>query len=86
MKYSLEIKPTALKSLSKIQKQDAIKIDEAIVKLKTNPFPSGYKKLKTNENKYRIRVGNYRVIYTIENQLLIILILKIGSRGDVYKD
>lgn len=83
-KYTIDITPSARKELAKIQHQEAKKLVAAIYKLPSNPFPPGYKKLRANENKYRIRVGNYRVIYAIENQVLIILILKIGHRKDIY--
>ena len=84
MKFIIVIQPSALKELSKIQKKDAQRIDAEILKLEQNPFPVGYKKLKAEENKYRIRIGNYRVIYSIENKVLIILILKIGHRKSIY--
>ena len=83
-KYQIELKPSAKKELSKINNQDAQKISIAIDKLVNNPFPVGYKKLKANENKYRIRVGNYRVIYNIDSNIVTILILKIGHRKNVY--
>jgi mRNA interferase RelE/StbE len=55
-------------------------------KLKRNPRPNGYKKLKGNENLYRIRSGNYRVVYQIQEKVLIVLVVRIGDRKDIYSD
>lgn len=84
MSYQIEIKASAIKELAKIQKEYALKIDKAIRTLANNPFPNGSLKLKANENKYRIRVGNYRVIYNVDNNILTILILKVGHRKSIY--
>jgi mRNA interferase RelE/StbE len=84
--YSVQIERPALKSLKKLP-PDAIKnIKESIEELKQNPRPNGYKKLKGNENLYRIRSGNYRVIYQIQEKVLIVLVVRIGDRKDVYCD
>ncbi len=61
-----------------------IKIYESLKKLSVNPRPVGCKKLKNREG-YRIRLGDYRAIYTIKENALIILVLTIGHRKDVYK-
>jgi len=54
--------------------------------LPENPVPKGAKKLKETENTYRIRTGNYRIIYSIINKELIIEVIKVGHRKDVYKN
>jgi len=61
-----------------------LKIKADILSLADDPFPTGYKKLKGLKNMYRIRVGDYRVIYTIHQQTITIEILKIGHRKDIY--
>ncbi len=58
----------------------------AIRELKNDPRPQGYKKILGYENLYRIRVGEWRIIYAIEDEQLIILILEIGPRGGVYRE
>ena len=58
----------------------------AIRELKNDPRPQGYKKILGYENLYRIRVGEWRIIYAIEDEQLIILILEIGPRAGVYRE
>ncbi|MEI8204457.1 MAG: type II toxin-antitoxin system RelE/ParE family toxin [Bacteroidota bacterium] len=53
--------------------------------LSENPHPSGSKKLKGSTNEYRIRIGSYRVIYTIINKILTITIIKIAHRKNIYR-
>ncbi|MBS1775417.1 MAG: type II toxin-antitoxin system RelE/ParE family toxin [Bacteroidetes bacterium] len=85
MVYALQIKPSAQKEMAAIQRHEALKINKAILALANNPLPTGSKKLKATENKYRIRIGNYRVIYNIQSNILTILILKIAHRKEAYK-
>jgi mRNA interferase RelE/StbE len=84
-KYKIEISSSAEKSLKKISKKDIQKIIETIQHLAITPFPEGSRKLKGEENVYRVRQGNYRVIYEVLGNKLIILVLKIGHRKDIYK-
>lgn len=60
-------------------------IIEAVLALGKDPRPNGYIKLKGYDDLYRIRVGPYRVIYTIQDDMLIVLILEIGDRKDIYR-
>ena len=83
--YKIEITATAEKSLKKIPKKDLEKVVEAIQVLAISPFPSGCRKLKGEEDVYRVRQGNYRIIYEIIDSKLIVLVLKIGHRKDIYK-
>ena len=79
--YNIEITSTAEKSLKKYLK----KIVEAIQVLAISPFPEGCRKLKGGEDVYRVRQGNYRIIYEVIDKKLIVLVLKIGHRKDIYK-
>ncbi len=85
MRYEIIIKPSAEKSFAKLPALQQRKIFSAIELLVTNPKPSGVKKLKSSAELYRIRVGDYRVIYSIENDVLTINIFKIGHRSDIYR-
>ena len=79
---------TAAKELRKIRQgnRDIFrKIRESIKDLAENPFPNGYKKLKGEDDAYRIRVGSYRVLYTVKDAELLIEVFRVGPRGDVYK-
>ncbi len=83
--YSVEIKKSAQKELLELPAQVAQNITKIIDSLIENPKPNGSKKLKGSDNAYRIRSGDYRVIYTVLNAKLIIEIIKVGHRKDVYK-
>ena len=83
-KYKIEIKKSAAKELNKLPLNDLKKIIRKIHNLADNPKPSDCKKI-TGEEKYRIRSGNYRILYLIEDNILMIYIVKIGHRRDVYR-
>lgn len=83
-KYQLKIKKSAGKELAELPLESILKIKELILILDDNPYPSGYKKLKGFKNLYRIRSGTYRIIYSVEHNLLVIEILKIAHRKDAY--
>lgn len=85
MTYAIAFKPSADKQFSKLPKTHQQRIFTAIEHLAFEPRPSGVKKLQSTLDLYRIRVGDYRVIYAIEDQQLKILVLTIGHRKDVYK-
>jgi mRNA interferase RelE/StbE len=53
--------------------------------LDENPFPAGSRKLKGEERAYRIRVGDYRIIYDVLRDVLVVLVLSVGHRKDVYR-
>lgn len=84
-KYAITIKPRALKTLKKIPKQFALKIDAAIQALSTEPRPSGCKKLEGYNHTYRIRCADYRVVYTVEDDRLVVDVISIGDRKEIYK-
>lgn len=82
--YKIEFKPKAEKELRKLPAAVIGKISAEIDQLAENPYPPGCKKLIGSEHAYRIRVGDYRVVYTVLNNRLIVQIIKIGHRKDVY--
>ncbi len=82
--YSLYIRKSAQKSLAKIAETERNGIIYRIKLLEENPRPANSKKLK-GRDAYRIRVGNYRVIYEIEDDKLIVLVIAIGHRSSVYR-
>jgi mRNA interferase RelE/StbE len=71
--------------MEKIPKKDRDKIDHAIQALEKNPRPFNYIKMKGNCGTYRIDVGNYRIIYLIKDKMLLVMIIKVDDRKDVYK-
>ncbi|MEL6440141.1 MAG: type II toxin-antitoxin system RelE/ParE family toxin [Cyanobacteria bacterium J06621_8] len=84
MSYEVAITKRAEKKLSKISPQYNQKIRQAINNLSLNPRPVGCISLKGREG-YRIRVGVYRIIYTVSDQKLTILVIDVGHRQDVYR-
>ena len=82
--YKIQIKPSAKRELFKLPKKDLQRVVNKIRSLSLNPRPSGCEKL-SGEEKYRVRQGNYRIIYSIEDQQLIVIVVKIGHRKEVYK-
>jgi mRNA interferase RelE/StbE len=84
MMYQLVIERNAQKQLAKISTGNYDKIIEALKDLIHNPRPHGYKKLKGRPG-YRIRVGDYPIIYAIEDNILIVYILDVDHRKDVYR-
>ena len=84
--YKLQIKESAAKELESLgTKKDREKIVTRINALATDPRPSGSEKLEGEENKYRVRRGNYRVVYSIDDRNRVVVITKIGNRKDVYR-
>jgi mRNA interferase RelE/StbE len=82
--YNIRFSESVHKDIKKIPQNDVKKILEHIDSLAIEPRPYGYKKLKGQEN-YRIRQGDYRIVYSIRDIELIILILTIGHRKDIYR-
>jgi len=83
-KYQLKIKKSAEKELANLPIEIILSIKDQMMELGNNPFPSGYKKLKGFRNLYRIRIRTYRIIYSVEHNILVIEILKIAHRKDAY--
>ncbi len=86
MSYHVELKPSALESLSKLPLADRKRISKMIDSLTDNPRPRGVTKLTGEENFYRIRAGDYRIIYQIQDDGLLVLVVRIGNRGEVYRN
>lgn len=86
MTFTIKYRSSVKKELRKLSKIDRAAVIDRIEKLKNNPKPVGSAKLKGSTNLYRIRQGDYRVIYKIENDVLVIIIIRIGHRRDIYKN
>ncbi len=82
-KYKIEFKKSAYKELLTIPKKDLKRILKKISSLSENPRPDDCKKLSTLE-RYRIRQGNYRILYSIEKDKLTIFVVKVGHRKNIY--
>jgi len=87
VRYSVDLTTTADKELSRIrrgQPRDAERLEAGMVALSENPHPSGCTPLVGLPGVWRIRVGDYRICYTIDEGVLLILVLLIRTRDDVY--
>ena len=82
--YRVEITASAEKELAKLPKADRVRVVRAISELATVPRPRGCRKLAGQEDVYRIRVGMYRVVYTIDDRRIVVVVLKLGHRKHVY--
>jgi mRNA interferase RelE/StbE len=84
--YKIEWRRSIKKDLKGISKTEISKIIGAVESLSEEPRPTKSKKLSGSEFTYRIRIGNYRVIYEIHDETILIEVVKMGHRKDVYKD
>ena len=83
-KYKVEIRRSALKEIKKLPQKELKKILKTIQTLSNNPRPKGCQKLSDKE-RYRIRVGSYRILYSIEDDILVVYVVKVAHRKDVYR-
>src|SRR5258708_3069806 len=85
-KYKVLIKPSAAKEIEAVdQKKDRQRIVASIRSLAGDPRPHGCEKLAGADDRYRIRVGRYRVIYSIADNELLVIVVRVGHRKDVYR-
>jgi len=82
--YKINIKKSANKDLDALDDKTYIRIDRNIQRLRNDPFPRGLKKLAGEENRYRIRVGKYRILYEIDQNDKTIVIYRIKLRRAAY--
>ena len=85
MAYSLEIKSSVEKDLKKVPKSMVERIIDAIEKLAENPYPRQSKKIKSAEMTYRLRIGDYRVIYQIEKERKVVIVYHVRHRKVAYE-
>ncbi len=85
LKYSLEIKQSAQKELDALDDTLFTRIDRKILALADNPRPAGCKKLKGYKDQWRVRVGDWRVVYLIDDAAKLISITRVAHRREVYE-
>ncbi len=81
--YTVTILPSALGQLAELPRHEQRKIKERIDRLAADPRPPGVKKLQGESDPFRLRSGNYRIIYSIEDVRLMVLVIRIGHRRNV---
>jgi mRNA interferase RelE/StbE len=83
--YTVELSNRAKRDLAALSADLQTRIVTALRKLEGNPRPSGIEKMKGEENAYRLRVGDYRVLYEVHDKRLLVLVVKIRHRREVYR-
>jgi mRNA interferase RelE/StbE len=83
--YQIEWRRSTKKDLRKIPSKEILRVIAVVESLAINPFPPGSTKLSGSEQSYRIRVGDYRILYDVHSGFLVIEVIKVGHRKDVYK-
>ena len=84
MRYSIRFRPGARRALKRVPRWLLGRIDAAILSLAETPRPPGCKKLAGRKDLYRIRVGDFRVVYEVRDEVLVVMVVRIGPRGSVY--
>ncbi len=84
--YIVQYDPRALKELTKLDRQIARRIARAVGKLEADPRPASARALVGYPGLWRIRIGDYRVVYTIKDAELVVLALRVAHRGAVYRN
>lgn len=85
MKYRIEVTPRAARDLAALPRAQLERVSRKIDGLAVQPRPRGVTKLSGAEDLHRIRVGDYRVVYQIKDDILLIVLIRIGHRRDIYR-
>jgi mRNA interferase RelE/StbE len=84
-KYRIDVSATAERQIRKLPPSDQLRVLRVIQSLSIEPHPPGCRKLSGYNDVFRVRIGRYRVLYSIEDRRLVIIVLKVGDRSDVYR-
>ncbi len=82
--YRVQIKPSAAKEIEALPRKDRQRVVDRIARLSDAPRPPGHEKLSGQE-RCRVRQGNFRIVYEIEDRIFTVLVVKVGDRKDVYR-
>jgi mRNA interferase RelE/StbE len=83
--YRVEVSRTAERQIRGLARADQLRVIRVIQALAGDPRPPGCRKLAGHDDVFRVRVGRYRVLYSIEDRRLVVIVLKVGDRKDVYR-
>ena len=84
-RYRIQILPRAARELAALPYDVRQRVDTKIQSLADNPRPQGVEKLAGEDGLYRVRAGDYRIVYSIQDDVLLVLVVRIGHRGEVYR-
>ena len=85
MAYAIEFVPSARRELRKLPREVQLKLNQRIDSLSSDPRPRGSKKLKGGDELWRIRVSDYRVVYEVKDKTLVVLVVRVAHRREVYR-
>ncbi len=85
MAWEVRFRPSGLRDFRALPRPAQVRVGERIERLAADPRPPGVQKLAGGEDFYRIRAGDYRVIYAIDDPARVVMVVKVGHRGDVYR-
>ena len=85
-RYTVIVERQVEKALRRLPKQVLARVDRLLLSLADEPRPVGCKKLRGYDNLYRLRAGDWRLIYAIEDDELVVLVIEIAPRGEAYRD
>jgi len=85
MSFQIQFVPAAIRQLEKLPRRDQHRIRDAIEELAKEPRPQNVKKMVGSDNLWRLRVSNYRVLYEIHDARLVVLVIRIAHRKDIYR-
>ena len=83
--YKIRWKKSAQKELKKLNKDFIVKVLEFVDHLAEDPYPDGCRKLRGSQHTYRFRIGDYRIVYNVQSNILTVEIIRIGHRKEIYK-
>jgi mRNA interferase RelE/StbE len=84
--YRIEWKSSALKELKRLDRSVVPRLISVVHSLATNPRPAGVRKMKGTERSFRVRTGDYRIVYEVLDEALLVLVIRVRHRKDVYRD
>lgn len=85
MTYRIQVAPAALLQLRKLDPQARRRVQAAIELLSGEPHPHGAKKLAGGDGEWRVRTGDYRIVYEVHDQVLVVLVVAVGHRREIYQ-
>ena len=85
MAYAIDFVPSAKRELQKLPREVQLKLNQRIDSLSLDPRPRGSKKLKGGDELWRIRMGDYRVVYEVRDKVLLVLVVRVARRREVYR-
>lgn len=85
MTYRIEVAPAAVRQLRKLDTSARRRIQAAVELLADQPRPSGAKKLVGGDGEWRVRTGDFRIIYEVHDEVLLVLVVAVGHRRDIYQ-